>query len=172
MEAYSNNTIIMEVERVIKYCQQNILSEKKKANPSLDTIKTLENIMEFIKNADVPKESERTEVIDIFQKHHVDCKGTRYVFTKSQDSELDGIIIQIKQEMAENPEQYGEITVAQFFELFMNNMDGWWKTHQFTTWGFNKQFRKILSQILSNRTSNSAKSGSNKGKPTYASVMR
>jgi 3-methyladenine DNA glycosylase AlkC len=74
--------------------------------------------------------------------------------------------------MAENQEQYNEITVAQFFELFMNNMDDWWKKHQFTTWGINKQFRKILSQILSNRvTSSSSKFGSGKSKPSYSSAM-
>lgn len=147
--------------------------EKKKVAPSVEVIKVLEGMMEFINNADVPQESERTDIKEIFQKHHVASKGTRYVFTKNQDNELDGIVIQIKQEMAENPEQYGEITVGQFYELFMNNMDDWWKTNQFTTWGFNKHFRKILSQILSNRIkgNSSNKSGSSKHKPTYSSAI-
>jgi hypothetical protein len=160
----------MDLQRVIKKCQQDIASEKKKNSPSVDTIKTLEGMIEFISNADTPQEDERTSIKEIFQKHHVASKGTRYVFTKNQEHELDELIIQIKQEMAENTEQYGEIMVAQFFELFMNNMDEWWKKHQFTTWGINKQFRKILSQILSNRISSNNKTGSGK-KPSYSSVM-
>jgi hypothetical protein len=159
-----------DIQRILRHFQQAVASEKKKSSPSIDRIKTIEEMMDFINNADKPKDNERADVKEIFQKHHVASKGTRYVFTKNQEHELDELIIQIKQEMAENTEQYGEITVAQFFELFMNNMDEWWKKHQFTTWGINKQFRKILSQILSNRISSNNKTGSGK-KPSYSSVM-
>lgn len=123
-------------------------------------------------NADLPQADERVSIKEIFQKHHVSSKGTRYVFTKNQEHELDELIIQIKQEMAENQEQYNDMTVAQFFELFMNNMDDWWKKNQFTTWGINKQFRKILSQILSKGvTGNKSGSSSGKHKPSYSSAM-
>ena len=160
----------MDLQRVLKKCQQDIASEKKRPSPSIEAIKYLEGIVDFISNADTPQDNERVSIKEIFQKHHVASKGTRYVFTKNQDNEIDGLIVQIKQEMAENPDQYGEISVAEFFELFMNGMDDWWKKNQFTTWGINKQFRKILSQILSNRINSSSKTGSGK-KPSYSSVM-
>lgn len=161
----------MDLARVIKKCQQDIASEKRKSSPSIEVIKYCEGMIEFISNADTPQESERVSIKEIFQKHHFASKGTRYVFTKNQENEIDGIIIQIKQEVAENPEQYAEMTVAQFFELFMNGMDDWWKKNQFTTWGFNKHFRKVLSQILSSKMNSNNKSGSGKNKPSYSSVM-
>lgn len=162
----------MDLERILKYCHNSAEAEKRKSTPSADKIKTLEEILDFIKNNDTPQDKERIGVKAIFQKHHKQCKGTNYVFTKNQESEIDGIIIQIKQEMAENMESYADMTTEQFFELFMANMDEWWKLHQFTTWGINKQFRKILSQILSNKsnTGSGGKSGSNK-KPSYSQVM-
>ena len=167
----------MDIARVLKYCQNSIEAEKKKTPPSLDTIKSLEGVISFIKNADTPQEKERIEIREIFNRHHKDFKKTNYVFTTKQDPEIDGIIIQIKEEMMENMEQYDGMTIGQFFDLFMTHIDdassnNFWRVNQFTTWGINKQFRKILSQVLSsvNNNDTSNKSGS-KQKPSYSSVM-
>lgn len=168
----------MDLERVLKYCSNSIEAEKKKPIPSLDTIRALERVINFAKNADTPQEKERIEIIEIFKKHHKDFKGTHYVVTKKEHIEIDGIIIQMKQEMEANIEQYSDMTVGQFFELFMTNMDignndDWWKRNHFTTWGINKQFRKILSQVISgitNKNSNNRKSNP-QNKPSYSDIL-
>ena len=169
----------MNLDRVLKYCKQSIDAERKKSTPSIEKIKALEEILNFINTADAPQPSERETIKEIFQKHHKDFKGTKYVFTKNQDAEIDGIIVQIKEEMIENVDVYSDMTLTDFFELFITNMDvansdDFWRRNQFTTWGINKNFRKILSQILSsvNKRSDSGKKyGHNKNKPTYSSVM-
>jgi len=163
---------LMNIERILKYCHDAIGAEKKNNIPSVDKIKTLEGVLNFINNADIPEESERIEIKEIFKKQHKDFKGTFYVFTKKDDVELDGIINQIKQEMAANMESYSDMTVGQFFELFITNMDDFWKKQMFTTWGVNKKFRDILGQVLSKieNSKNRGRSGGN-NKPSYSSVM-
>ena len=160
---------------MIRFCEKNIQKERASNGIfSAERIQVFTEMMDYIKNADKPKDSDKIKIMEVFEKHyitHVNSlsrteKNIRYSFSKADERIILGKIIPlIKQEIGNNEDSFGEMEVGDFFEHFMCNLPDWWKKHQFSLHAISKHFKTIYMQIINN------KNGDPNAKATVADVI-
>lgn len=136
-----------------------------------------EGIIDFITNDDKPKDNEPEQIEEIFAKHYssfmlkLTGKEKKYTFSKSEQRIIKTKLIPvIKMEMANNVELFGEISVGDFFDIFIINMDDFWKQNCFNIASISRNFSKIYHSVIIKIHHRHKGTGSN-GKATMSDVM-
>jgi hypothetical protein len=159
----------VNIDRIIKFCHTQIGIQNTDGDGlflesvEVRTARTLayESVIDFIVNSDKAKQSDVDKIKEIYQRHyelHISKltkrkRSTVYNFTQRSNLLIKNTLIPlIKAEIGNNPDDYGEMDVATFFEFYMTNIPEFWRKNAFeiTTLGKEDQFRKICLQISSN----------------------
>lgn len=172
----------MNKERILKYCQRMI--EKEQSNNSMfasEKIIAYQDVIDFINNADNAKGNEVELIKEIFDHHFAlhmakvspSKRLMKYIFTKRDDKMIKTKLIpSIKQQIDTNYEPiYGEISVIDFFKLFMEQLPDFYKEHSFVISTITNKFHDIYVQIINKKKYGNRQQSYGNNKPTAADVL-
>lgn len=178
----------MNIERIIRYAEQMIDREKyNRETGHKFRIEAYTNVIDFISNADKASNDEIEKICKVWDKHWSSYmriitgreKPMKYSFNNKEINDIIALdlIPNIKKIIADNFNEFGAISVDQFFDTFLENLPEWWRKHQFTIRGITKNFNTIYQQIIyqlhsaKNSHTHSNNHNSLNGKATMASMM-
>lgn len=159
----------MKSERIVEHIKKQI--EKYKHFPEIGSdfkIEALNEIINYISTYDKPAIDEVSQLEKVFAENFGDylfsTQGRRpksFTFNKQEVLACKKFITQIKQwqqnEIEEDDvtlNQYIQMPVYEFFDLFLKNMSDWRKQFNFNVITLNRHFKPILNEIMSNPFNN------------------
>lgn len=170
----------MDTNRIISFCKRKL----KKEGMDLSGITSprgaaFNEVLEFIEKAETASKSEVEQIKEIFIRNYTDYtldaykKKMTYNFSRAETNHAKKLIPLMKEYIYHNDEIQDDMSVANFFNMFLQRMPEWWKTHSYNFAAIARNFNKIITQMLhdkKHRTQYNGQGTSHSNKPTIEDV--